>query len=64
MTKFYTWTEAMEAIARILGGNAESVTYEGKRETYRRGGKSVELEKELFFDDEDYNSYMIKEVST
>ncbi len=64
MTKLYSWVAAMEEIVRILGGNAESVTYEGKRETYRRGGKAVELERELWFDDEEYNSYVVKEVST
>lgn len=62
--KFYSWVAAMEMVARILGGNAESVTYSGKTETYSRGGKVVELEKELWFDDEEYNSYVVKEVST
>lgn len=64
MTKLYSWVAAMEEIVRILGGNAESVTYEGKRETYRRAGKAVELEREFWFDDEEYNSYVVKEVST
>lgn len=63
MTKVYSFVAMMEEVTRRLGGNAESVSYSGKSETYRKGGKSVTVERELWFDDNDYNSYMIQEVS-
>ena len=58
-TRVYNFIAMVEEVTRRLGGSAESVSYTGKTETYRRGDKIVTVERELMFDDGDYNSYEI-----
>ena len=59
-TKVYGYIAMLEEVARRLGGNAESVSCAGKTETFKRGNKVVTVERELYFDDDDYNSYDIR----
>lgn len=62
MTRFYSFIATMEEVTRLLGGNAESVSYKGKEELYRRGSKVVKVERDLYFDDDGFNKYDVSEV--
>lgn len=59
-TRVYNFIAMMEEVTRRLGGNAESVSYSGKKETYQKGGKSVEVERMFMFDDDNGNVYDIR----
>ena len=56
-TTIYSYIAMLEEVTRRLGGKAESVSCTGKTEVYRRGNKTVTVERELYFDDDDYNKY-------
>ena len=60
MTTVYSYIAMLEEVARRLGGKPEGVSCTGKTEIYRRGGKTVTVERELFFDDEEWNKYDIR----
>lgn len=60
MTRFYSFDDVMYEVSRILGGAAEAVIYKGKKEFYKRGEKTVEVERMWFFDDEHGNVYDLK----
>lgn len=64
MTRFYDFIAVMEEVTRRLGGAPERVSYSGKKETYQKGGKTVEVERVFWFDDDNGNIYDVKEVST
>ncbi len=56
-TRFYSFNNAIDEVARILGGAAEAVLYEGKKEIYKKGEKTVTVERLWMFDDERGNIY-------
>lgn len=60
MTRVYNFIAMMEEVSRRLGGNAESVTYAGKKEIYQKGNKKVEVERMFMFDDDNGNVYDIR----
>ena len=60
MTTVYSYIAMLEEVTRRLGGKPEGVNCTGKTEVYRRGGKAVTVERELYFDDDDYNKYDIR----
>ena len=60
MTRVYNFIAMMEEVSRRLGGNAESVTYAGKKEIYQKGSKRVEVERMFMFDDDNGNVYDIR----
>lgn len=51
-TRYYTFKSLMSEVERILGGAASAVSYDGRTETYRRGDKSVVVERMFMFDDD------------
>ena len=57
MTRVYTFNNMIDEVTRILGGAAEAVIYQGKREIYKRGEKEVTVERLWMFDDERGNVY-------
>ena len=59
MTRVYNFIAMMEEVTRRLGGNADSVSYAGKKETYQKGNKKVEVERMYMFDDDNGNVYDI-----
>lgn len=59
-TRVYNFIAMMEEVSRRLGGNPESVTYAGKKETYQKGNKKVEVERMFMFDDDNGNVYDIR----
>lgn len=61
-TRVFNELAAMHEVISILGGNPDAVSYKGKKTTFRRGIRAAEIERELMFDDEGYNSYEIREV--
>lgn len=60
MIRVYNFIAMMEEVTRRLGGNAKSVSYSGKMETYQKGDKKVEVERMFMFDDDNGNVYDIR----
>ncbi len=58
--RFYGFNAMMDEVRTILGGAAEAVLYEGKKEFYKKGNKTVEVEKMWYFDDDNGNVYDLK----
>ena len=58
--RFYGFNAMIDEVHAILGGAAEAVIYQGKKELYKKGNKTVEVEKMWYFDDDNGNVYDLK----
>ena len=55
--RHYSFNNMIDEVTRILGGAAEAVIYQGKKELYKKGEKTVVVEKLWMFDDDNGNVY-------